>query len=151
MSATILNRDTIPRFAERLRAIPEQATPLWGRMRPLELMPHLRTNVQFAIEEVVPPDECTWLTRYLLRPLVFHVIPWPKGRIKGRDYMLPAPEGSLDDERERLIAAMERYVEAAAREPGRVTRNPVFGPMTLRYWGRVIGMHTEHHLRQFGV
>lgn len=150
MSSRLLTRQSLPRYVERLRAIRPDTRPLWGRMTPSQFMPHLRSSVEMALEEREAPDESTWFKSTVVRVIAFHVIPWPKG-IQAPAYFFPEPDQNLDEERERLVDTLQRFVEAAEREPRRVTRHPVFGRMTLRYWGRVIGMHADHHLRQFGV
>lgn len=151
MAAVLLTRETLPRFISRLERIAPDTRPQWGRMTPLELMPHLNVHVRMALGEEQPPDESNWFTRNVLRWMVFHGPPWPKGRIKAPEYFLVPPQETFEAERAKLIDSLRRYAEEAEREPDKRVLNPVFGPCTLRYWGRMLGMHIDHHLRQFGV
>ena len=113
---------------------------------------HLAWVSEVSLEEIQAQDTSTFLLRHILKRLVFQTpLPWPQGKIKAPPEYTPAPKGTLDDERARLIAAMERFVEAADREPGRKTAHPLFGPFTLKYWQLSHGKHFNHHLEQFGV
>ena len=60
-------------------------------------------------------------------------------------------EGDIEEEKATLIAAMDRFVEAADKDPAAKALSPEFGWMRLDFWRKVHGIHTEHHLRQFGV
>jgi hypothetical protein len=46
-----------------------------------------------------------------------------------------------------LLRVMERFVPEAVR----TSRHPLWGRMTEWEWGRWGYLHTDHHLRQFGV
>lgn len=81
MGVVLLNRDTLPEFLRRLDDVDGAAKPLWGKMNAPEMFAHLTNNIRMALEEVPTPDESSWFKRAVLRRLIFHVLPWPKGRI----------------------------------------------------------------------
>lgn len=146
-----LNRQTLSAFEGRIEALRPGQPPRWGRMTPTQMLAHLHRTLLVSLGEVEVPDRSNWLTRTIGRWLVFHVLPWPKGRAKSPPEYVAEPAGDFVFERDRLVEAMHRFVEAAETEPERRERSPLLGPMTLRYWRRVHGIHFDHHLRQFGV
>jgi hydroxymethylglutaryl-CoA reductase len=149
---TRLTPDTLPRMKARLQMLQDQTRPLWGLRKPAEMIAHLRRNVEVALGEVEVKDGSTLLSRTVLRWYVFNSgIPWAKGKIHAPKVMSPPPDRDFEEERERLFATMERFVDAAAKEPQRRTVHPFFGPVKLPYWSRMLGMHIEYHLTQFGV
>ena len=85
-----------------------------------------------------------------------HVVWGTAGHIDhGKTTLVKALTGTdcdrLPEERERLLAAMGRFVKAAERDPDRRSLNPLFGWLSLSTWTRFHARHLDHHLRQFGV
>ncbi len=146
-----LDRSAVDELRERLGRIGPDSRPSFGRMRPEELMPHCRMLIELSLEEISHPDVNAPLSKTFLFRWAVLALPWPKGKVKAPEGFLPAPEGEMDAEREKLIAAAGRFAEALERDPGRKTRSPLLGPLTLRDWGRLHAKHFEHHLRQFGA
>lgn len=152
MPVTFLTAATAGQFKERLRAIPADGQPRFGKLQPPALMRHLRKVLEVSLEEVKEPDISNIMTRSVLRYLFFHVFTnWPKGKIKAPDSFTPEPEGAFEEEREKALAAVDRFVVAQQENPARKTLSPLLGPITLAYWGRVHGIHMEHHFKQYGV
>ncbi|NUP90441.1 MAG: DUF1569 domain-containing protein [Candidatus Sumerlaeia bacterium] len=150
MSTPPLNPQTLVHYRERLLRIGPDTPRRWGQMSPTELMAHLARTFDLGLGLVPVEDKSNLLTRTVLRWAVFH-LPWPKGRVKAPPVFTPAPEGDFAAEQARAVAALERFAEQSGREPGRQVLSMVFGHMPLRRWQVLMGKHTEHHLRQFGV
>lgn len=152
MKAVFLRSDTLPHMKERLLGLQPDTTPLWGRRKPIEMVAHLRRNVEVALGEIDVKDGSTLLSRTFLRWYVFNSgVPWAKGKIHAPKVMSPPPEGTFEEERARLFDTMERFIATVEKEPQRRTVHPFFGPVKLPYWSRMLGMHIDYHLTQFGV
>ena len=152
MAFVMMKRDTAGRITDRLKKIGPDTQRLWGKMQPVEIIAHLRRNVEISLGEVPVKDASVPVVRTLLRWFIFHLAPtWPKGKIKAPPIFLAAPEGDFASEREKLLQSIDRFVEAEGREPSRIVLNPFLGPLPLSYWARIHGKHFDHHLRQFGV
>ncbi len=146
-----LNRTNLPIFRERLQSLREEDLPQWGKLTPAKLMRHLSLMVEISLGEITKRDMSNVLTRTLVKWVFFHLwTRWPKGNIKGPPEFTPEPEGNLEAERARLLGALERYVNLAETEPTRRTSHPIFGPISLAYWGHIHGVHFNHHFRQYG-
>ena len=76
---------------------------------------------------------------------------WPKGKIKGPDFVTPPPKGNFESEQAKLLRIMSQFVDELERNPAKTGVNPGLGTITLAKWSRVHGVHNDHHLRQFGV
>jgi len=151
MSFTYLTKPTLGIFAQRLNQVSESSTGRWGSMAVGDMLEHLIQLTRVSLGEVHVPDRSTLLTRSFLGYLIFRWIPWPKGRLKTFPFMLPPPQGRVEDQKGRLQAAMERFVDALDRDPEHETVSPLLGPTTLKRWSLVHGKHTDHHFKQFGV
>ena len=152
MAPIFVTHDTRDRIVQRLETIGADTSRKWGKMQPIEMIAHLRRALEISLGEVEVKDESNFLMRSILVPIVFSgYLPWPKGKLKTLPVFLATPEGDIDEEKTKLVAALDRFIEASEKEPEKKALSPAFGWLTLGYWRKVHGIHTDHHLRQFGV
>ena len=152
MALAKLTRENLPLFAARISKLTEDTQPKWGRLNAARMLAHLRTLIEMSLEERTFADKSTWYSRTIMRFVAFHVLPsWPKGGVKAPDEFTPDTGATFEDERARCLAAFERFVNAAADRPDRLTSHVLFGPLTLDYWTFMHARHFEHHFQQFGI
>lgn len=147
-----LHRATLDAFLARLAKIGEGTPRKWGSMSAHAMVVHLVRSFEIGLGEHNEPDQSNFITRSrLFRWLLVEAMPWPKGKIKAPASWTPAPTQSFAADMAALEAIIRRFVETSEREPDRTVRSPLMGPLTLRYWQKLSGIHLDHHLRQFGV
>lgn len=152
MAVNLLSASTREQFVARLQKIGPETPRQWGTMSPAQMFAHLRRTIEISLAEVEVKDESNFLLRNVLGPLAFSgLFQWPRGKMKVLPVFLGSPDGNAEEEKRKLIAAVDRFVAAAEAEPARKTLHAALGWMTLDYWKKVHGIHTDHHLRQFGV
>lgn len=153
MTVVLFARANLDHFTDRINSITAETERRWGTMSAPKMLRHLRLAFEASLDEVEAEDRSNFLTRTVLRYIVFHLwTNWPKGKIKVPGNLTPEPDGDLGFERGRLFAAAERYLDALEEDPTRPGGvHPLFGRQTIGYWSRVHGVHMDHHLRQFGV
>lgn len=152
MAVVFLNEQTLPQFIRRVESLKPDAQRLWGSMTLPLMLAHVHRGFELWLGDVAAPEGGNFLTRTLLRWIVFHSgLPWPKGKVKAPPAFMPEKVGDLETERQRVIAVMKRFVQTVKAQPDRIHINPVFGRLPYSYLPRMAGMHTNHHLRQFGV
>ena len=152
-----MSRDITPAqmaaVRERMSRLTPDRHPLWGTMTPHEAVCHLSDALRHPLGDrsaVIPPP--SWFRHVLLKWLVLWVIPrYPKGA-KTKASFDPRREGTKPGDFARDVAALdaltEQFILGASSIKVEHTR---FGPMRERDWLRWWWMHTDHHLRQFGV
>ena len=150
MGAKHLSRENLMHFADRLRALTPETPPKWGAMSAPKMVCHLHQALDITLERFTPPDQSNLFFRMVMRPLLVHVIPFPKGAKAPPDFT-PDPDGDLTAEREALFMAIDDFFEVLESQPDKRVRNPFFGMLTLKNWSKFQGKHMDHHLRQFGV
>lgn len=74
----------------------------------------------------------------LLRYLVIHVLPWPKGAPTAPEIIPPIDPGDFRENVGQLRSAINRIGAA-------------FGEINGKNLGVLAARHLDHHLRQFGV
>jgi hypothetical protein len=152
MAIILFNHNAAPAFFARIQAVAADQPPRWGKLDAPRMMRHLRFTFELSLGEVEAEDMSNPLTRTVLKKLFFEWFTnWPKGRIKAPVYFTPPADGDLEAERTALYPVIERYLQALADTPERKTLSPLLGPVPLSYWAVIHGVHTHHHLKQFGV
>jgi hypothetical protein len=147
---TIAHQAVLTELIRRLDAITPAHERVWGSITAQQMLVHLGDGVDavlkrhpFAASRKPPSRLLKWIA--LRSPLR-----WPRGIKSGAEpgAKLLAPEGFASD-RDRARGTLRDLAEAAADAV--VAQHPIFGPMTLADWHRWAFLHTDHHLRQFGL
>lgn len=151
MQVRRLTSETVEIFKNRVNQLTADSPRKWGTMSAAAMLRHLRHLLELSLSEVEVKDQSNVFTKYVVRPIAFHVLPdWPKGKIKAPDHLTPKAE-DFDQERQKLIAAFDRFVDAVSKSPDKMALHPLFGSYPIHYWAFLHGRHFEHHFRQFGV
>jgi hypothetical protein len=146
-----LNADSAPQFVARINAIRADTQREWGTMTPAEMCKHMTLSIEGGLGNVAFKDRSNPLIRLAL-PIVFSgLIPMPKGRAKTAPEYVATDADAFDEERDRLLDAISRFLEWCEENPDASARHPLFGMLTVAQWQRGHGLHLEHHLQQFGV
>lgn len=135
---------------ERVQRVRADSQRGWGKMTSHQMVCHVADAFRAAMREieVTPRGGLEWFVRW---PALYLPTSWPQGypapkeldQLRGYG---TAPVDFLRD-RDELLRVMERFVPEAVR----TSRHPLWGRMTEWEWGRWGYLHTDHHLRQFGV
>ena len=144
-------RDLLARIA---RLTPE-STARWGRLNVGQMLCHLVDPMRIALGDLTASDASNPATRTLLRWMVLAGVPAPKGGIATFAEIDHAkgggtPPTGFGADAEALRSMIARFVDHAATGKPFV-RSPAFGRLSGRAYGRLMYVHMDHHLRQFGV
>jgi hypothetical protein len=135
---------------ERVQRLNADSPRRWGKMTCHQMVCHVGDAFRVAMKEidVTPRGGLEWFVRW---PALYLPVAWPHG--------YPAPK-ELDQlgglgrtpvefvrDRDELLSVMARFASGTER----LSRHPLWGKMTEWEWGRWGYLHTDHHLRQFGV
>jgi hypothetical protein len=113
------------------------------------MLQHLRLSAQMAVGELkLASSNKRAFQVFPLKHLILYVLPFPKGAPTAPG-LLPGAAASLEEERESLLALLERI--GAGPGDGTGPDHPLFGPLSRREWGAVTYKHVDHHLKQFGA
>ncbi len=140
-------------LVERLQRLSPESTARWGRMSVHQMVCHLADSLRMVSGEKAVTHAGGVLQQTVLKWTVLYLpLPWPSG-------IPTSPE--IDQERggtkpvafaadlaqvDALLHAMASRAPDVAPPP-----HPFFGRMSRAAWLRWAWLHTDHHLRQFGV
>jgi hypothetical protein len=135
---------------DRLAALSPQHPRRWGRMEPVQLLPHLASGLRMALGEQKSEGSPPGLIRGAVwRYLAIHRLPWPEGKIQAPPGTFSTPSLGWERDRQIVRELIERFATAPPDKLGPI--HPTFGRMRPRDWDVLQYRHLDHHLRQFGV
>ena len=149
---TMAAQETHQSLLKRLDSLTPHASRRWGKMTPHEMICHLTDCFELSLgERSASPATGLFQRTFLKWGALYAPVKWPKG-FRTRPEIEQGNGGTAPVEftrdRDRLVAVMHRF--ASTRDFGQ-TPHPFFGAMTAQEWKRWGFLHTDHHLRQFGV
>lgn len=143
--------DYAERLCARIRSIPADKAPAWGKMRRPDLVRHLIWSLKHALgRSTAVPDCSTWFTRRILKPVLLHGwLPIPRNIRLPEQLTRQGIEMTEPGDLETLQALMEEYLRRIQDDDLVPYPHPFFGKMDIDEWDRLHVLHFEHHLRQF--
>lgn len=148
MEGTIFDPTARAALLARFDRLDATAPARWGKFTAPRMVSHLISAVRMALGEEVCKDRPSILSNRVVRYLVIHVLPFPRGAPTAREMLSRAPESWAAD-----VAAVKALIVRAAANgrDGAWARHPAFGDISGHDWGVLIHRHTHHHLSQFGA
>ena len=132
----------------RIDRLAPDAPAAWGQFTAPKMVAHLHDSVRMALGDIVIPRRKSFLSNPLMRYLIIHVVPFPKGAPTAPALLKRPPDDWRSD-----VAALKQLIDrAAANEAaGAWQPHPAFGEISTRDWGVLLHKHIAHHLTQFGA
>lgn len=140
-------------FVERLRTIPVETQPVFGKMNLHQMIEHMGYAFRQAGGLIPLPaanDETTTQKMYQ-----FMLSDKPFRDNTPNPYLPDEPPppttASVDEAIEALRRDIETFLHAFDADPERRILNPFFGNLNFSEWVHLLHKHAQHHLRQFGA
>ena len=146
---TIGHPAALAAIISRLQRLTPAHERVWGSISAHQMVSHLGDASEAALGRR-PFSPATRSPSRMLKFVALSLpLPWPRGIKSGADpaaKVLPVEQFPAD-----LDRAVRTLQELAAADTGVADRHPIFGPMSAADWRRWAFLHTDHHLRQFGL
>jgi hypothetical protein len=149
---TVADPDVVTDLVARLRRLRPDSERRWGTLTAPEMLCHLADCSSSVLKGGTRPQARKG--RPLLKWVALYApVPWPKGKIRTRPEVDPQAKGTrpLDFEQDRARAIDGVQQLGAAPADTFPPSHFMFGPMGAGDWRRWGYLHTDHHLRQFGL
>ena len=132
---------------DRLNALDEHCTPLWGKMTVGQMVWHCQIPLKVAIANKEGGSKLNPMVRWLFKKSLYNDRPWRKNlptsplakAVEPRDFKkeFPVLQGLVHD-----------FHQLKSRAEW--NEHPLFGSFSAQQWGQLQYKHLDHHLRQFG-
>lgn len=135
----------------RVNSITPQSQKLWGSMKPDQMLHHLNLATGSALGYFDLPDESYLLSRTVFKWLLVDALSkQPKGLQLPLNFKItPTEHFDFGYEKKKLLEIIEKACKS------KTTINwgphPYFGFMNDKQWGRLLTVHIDYHLKQFGA
>jgi hypothetical protein len=140
-------------IVRRLKMVRPDCSRKWGRMSPHQMVCHLSDSFRMVTRQKTISPATGVLQSTLIKWIALYApLPWPAG-IPSRPEVDQEVGGTPPGDFATDLAELEILVESVTT-PGsdfRWPAHPIFGPMSAAAWLRWAYLHTDHHLRQFGL
>jgi hypothetical protein len=150
---TLDSAQTRQQLLLRLARLPEEQPPLWGRMHAAAMLLHLREAFELALKERPVKQHPRLLRGRFGRWLVLYSgMPWVRNYQTVPEVDILLKQEKIEDfeaERRALVEIMVTFSECS--EERLLPEHPFFGSFRHKDWMRWGYLHTDHHLRQFGI
>ncbi len=133
----------------RLARLQPAALARFGTMTPMRMVCHLIDALEIALGRAPTSPRRGWLPKPLVRWLVIHVVPWPKGKAKTVPEMLRTQPTGWEADLGRLRLLLREAAHRGPDEPW--APDPAFGKISGRDYGYFLYKHIIYHLEQFGT
>jgi Protein of unknown function (DUF1569) len=138
-------------YRSRIAALNPASTRCWGTMTVDQDLHHLNLACGHAHGFYTLPDESYFTSRTIFRWILVDWFPeQPVGLRLPTGFKIPHDQHfDFYEEQANLRAIVEAaWNKRDAREWG---PHCMFGKMSLKEWGKLLQIHIDYHLRQFGV
>jgi Protein of unknown function (DUF1569) len=137
----------------RLKTVQPASQRRWGRMTAHQMVCHVGDCCRMATGEKRVRPASGVLHRTVVKWIALYApLQWRPGLVTSPEVDQEG-EGTHPGEFAADVANVEQLLDTLiARDPGAPwPDHPIFGRMSRRAWLRWAYLHTDHHLRQFGV
>jgi Protein of unknown function (DUF1569) len=151
---TLAREHDTAELLDRLKRVRPDAERRWGRMSAHQMVCHLADNFRMALGVKPVRETSGLLQRSLVKWFALYApLQWPPGRLRTSPEVDQEHGGTRPADFEADLAEAEALLKRVVTGEGglRRQRHPVFGPMSDGDWLRWGYLHTDHHLRQFGI
>jgi hypothetical protein len=149
MYATLFDPPARHAIVERVGRLTPQNERRWGRLTLDRAVAHMADQLRMALGEIPASPPRGPLRFAPTRFLAIHVLPWPRGRVKGPGDAFKTSPSELEADRGALLGLIERV---GTRDPrGEWPSHALFGTLSGADWGVLCHRHLDHHLTQFSA
>lgn len=148
----ILDDSVKNKIVARIEALEQSDKPLWGKMSVDGMMCHAADQIRMAIGEKETKFIGNAVSKTIVKFLVLFGMPTPKAKVETVKELKQGRGGTKTTDFENDKQLLLKSVEGFEKEypEGENICHPFFGNMNKKQWGRLIYLHLDFHLKQFG-
>ena len=151
---SLRNHQEVEEILARLERLSPATPHLWGKMSAHQMICHLNDAFKLytGVITAAPPG-FPYPSKLLKWGCLFVPVRWPKGFKTVAELDQERGGGTRPVDFAEDVAELRRHVNSFARIPEGFAWpiHPYLGAMSASEWMRLGYLHTDHHLRQFGV
>jgi len=147
----ILNNQNL--ILGRINSLSENSKRHWGKMIASQMVCHCADQIKMATGKIKISVKGNIIQKTLLKNIILLGMPAPKGKVKTYKELDQLVRGTkpttFEKDKQILINLVKNF--DLEYPNNNMVEHPSFGKMNKKQWGRLIYIHLDHHLKQFGV
>jgi hypothetical protein len=148
----VLTESVKQELIARINTLCENDKALFGKMNCHEMICHSADQIRMAAGEIKTDYIGNALTSSLLKHLILFGMPAPKGKVETVKELKQGAGGTkpvrFEDDKKSLSGLIANFNAYYAHDMKII--HPAFGAMNKKQWGRLVFIHADYHLKQFG-
>jgi hypothetical protein len=138
---------------DRVNSLTTESQRLWGKMNIDQMVLHCAGQIRMSLGEIDTKFVGSFFSKTIVKKLVLWGMPIPKGKIETVNELRQSKNdldaGNFENSKKILIELIEKFGNSIESNPK--YEHPAFGKLSRSEWGKLVYLHTDHHLNQFGV
>jgi hypothetical protein len=138
----------------RILSVRSDSKPFWGKMNAHQMICHCTDPLRELLGLRPTKDISSLLSRTIFKWVSLRLMKkWPEGKLPTAPEYDQLADGTPRTNFEKDRAELLRLLSEIHGQPRwyRFHRHPFFGRLSRTETGRLIYLHLDHHLRQFGA
>jgi Protein of unknown function (DUF1569) len=151
---TLARHEDKAELLTRLRLVRPDSPRHWGKMSAHQMVCHLSDAFRMAVGEQAVTDRSGLFQRTIIKNVALYVpFRWPAGVPTSPELDQLRDGGTRPSDFAIDVLEVEATMERMATESPTFAwpTHPIFGRLSRAEWMRWGYLHTDHHLRQFGL
>lgn len=153
MKKDIFNSDCYDTILRRIQDLKKDSQPIFGKMNVNQMLCHCADQLRMAMNFIIIPLEGNRISRYFKKQIALSFDSIPPEKIETLDQVNQEKEGTppvgFEDDKVNLVKLLEYLTQSP--DEYELQPHPMFGTLDKKQWGKLIYVHLDHHLKQFGV
>ncbi|MGQ7946928.1 DUF1569 domain-containing protein [Flavobacterium sp. WC2509] len=146
--SSIFDKDDNQSIIIRINTLTPEAKALWGKMSVDQMLKHANETIIVAFGETqVKVNFVLRLLGRILKKNAFNS-GFGKNSPTAKEFIFTG-QYDFDESKTELIKNFNRFTEGT--QSITVMNHPFWGKMTYEDWNKLMWIHIDHHLKQFGV
>lgn len=149
---TVLNETNRNEIIKRIETIDGNEIRQWGKMTAHEMICHCGDQLRLSLGEIKSDYIGNFITSSIIKHLILMGMPAPKGKVETVKELKQGEGGtkpkSVAEDKKKLIELINRFNSSFPKD--KYIIHPGFGKMSKKEIGKLIFIHTDYHLKQFG-
>jgi len=148
----ILNENVRNEIINRIEKLAENDKPVWGKMSAGDFMCHIGDSFRLATGKKEVKFTGNFISSSLIKMLILNGLPMMKEKIETSPELKPGvggtPATNFNSDKETLLELV-KYFDQNYPSDQKIA-HPFFGKMNRTEWAKLMFIHTNYHLKQFG-
>lgn len=149
----ILNLNDKKLIIDRVSTLTPDSKRIWGKMNTNQMICHCADQIKLAEGKIDIKFVGNFFLTKIMKNLILIGLPAPKGKVKTYRELDQLENGTkptaFENDIKLLVDAINNFDFEFPSNKN--VLHPSFGNMSKKEWARLIYVHLDHHLRQFGA